>query len=125
MTYRLTVKDGFAAAHRIVGHGGKCESMHGHNFKVEMTISGNQLGEAGMLMDFGDLKKIFREITGELDHIDLNEHPAFDGVSPSSENIAAYILNRAQAVLENDNVRVDSVTVAESDNAMATVENSD
>ena len=122
MTYRLTVKDGFAAAHRIVGHGGKCESMHGHNFKVEMTISGNQLGEAGMLMDFGDLKKILREITGELDHIDLNEHPAFDGVSPSSENIARFIAGRARKQLDGAVVKIDSVTVAESETAIATYE---
>jgi len=122
MTYRLTVKDGFAAAHRIVGHGGKCESMHGHNFKVQMVVSGSQLGEAGMLMDFGDLKKILREITGELDHIDLNEHPVFEGDSPSSENIAAFIFNRAQAKLDGGNVQVDSVTVAESETASATYE---
>ena len=122
MIYRLTVKDGFAAAHRIVGSGGKCESMHGHNFKVVIAVSGSQLGEAGMLMDFGDLKKVLREITGELDHSDLNEHPAFKEASPSSENIAAFIFNRAQAKLDGSNVQVDSVTVAESETASATYE---
>jgi 6-pyruvoyltetrahydropterin/6-carboxytetrahydropterin synthase len=122
MTYRLTVREGFAAAHRIVGSGGKCESMHGHNFRVEMTISGTRLGDAGMLMDFGVLKKVIREITGELDHIDLNEHPAFVGKSPSSENIAAFIAERAAAQLDGDVVKVDSVTVWESETASATYE---
>jgi len=122
MIYRLTVKDGFSAAHRIDGSGGKCESIHGHNFKVGMTVSGTQLGVAGMLMDFGDLKKVIREITGELDHIDLNEHPAFAGKSPSSENIAAFIFNRAQDMLSGDIVKVDSVTVWESETASANVE---
>jgi 6-pyruvoyltetrahydropterin/6-carboxytetrahydropterin synthase len=122
MIYRLTVKDGFAAAHRIVGSGGKCESMHGHNFKVVMAVSGNQLGAAGMLMDFGDLKKVLRDITGELDHIDLNEHPAFEGNSPSSENIAAFIAEKAAAQLDGDVVKVDSVTVWESETASATFE---
>ena len=122
MTYRLTVRDGFSAAHRIVGSGGKCESIHGHNFEVAMTVSGNSLGEAGMLMDFGHLKKMLREITGDLDHIDLNDHPAFTGSSPSSENIARYIWGKADAALGGTGVRVDSVTVAESETASATYE---
>jgi 6-pyruvoyltetrahydropterin/6-carboxytetrahydropterin synthase len=122
MTYRLTVRDGFAAAHRIVGSGGKCESMHGHNFTVAMTVSGSELGEAGMLMDFGELKKVLKEITGELDHIDLNDHPAFTGSSPSSENIARYVWGKADAALGGTGVRVDSVTVAESETASATYE---
>ncbi|MDF1536881.1 MAG: 6-carboxytetrahydropterin synthase QueD [bacterium] len=122
MIYRLTVRGGFAAAHRIVGSGGKCESMHGHNFDVTLTVSGSRLGEAGILMDFGDLKKTLREITGELDHTDLNEHPVFSGSSPSSENIARYIWERAGERLTGRGVAVDSVTVAESDSASATYE---
>ena len=122
MTYRLTVKDGFAAAHRLTGSGGKCESLHGHNFRVTIEVQGDQLDGTGMLIDFGDLKKILREILNELDHSDLNEHPVFAASSPSSENIARYICERVGESIKRDTVTVASVTVHESDAASARYE---
>ena len=122
MTYRLSIKDGFAAAHRLVGSGGKCESLHGHNFRVILEVSGDQLDETGMLMDFGDLKGILRAVLAELDHSDLNEHPAFSDSSPSSENIARFIWSKVNDVIESDTVTVVSVTVNESETASAKYE---
>ena len=120
MPYRLVVKNGFAAAHRIVGSGGRCENMHGHNFKVELTVGGDRLDGAGMLMDFGDLKAILGEVVGDLDHRDLNDHPAFEGRSPSSENLAEHIYREAERRHSGSGVGVISVTVSESDTASAT-----
>jgi 6-pyruvoyltetrahydropterin/6-carboxytetrahydropterin synthase len=122
MTYRLSIHDGFAAAHRLVGSGGKCESLHGHNFRVTLEVTGDHLDETGMLMDFGDLKRILRAVLTELDHTDLNEHPAFSGSSPSSENIARFIWGKTKDAIDRDNVTVASVIVSESDNASARYE---
>lgn len=122
MKYRLTVKDGFAAAHRIVGSGTRCEELHGHNFKVEVTVGGGELGPGGMLVDFGILKGLLREVLEDLDHSDLNNNPIFDETSPSSENIARYVYGRLRQELTVDGVSVLSVLVRESDNAAALYE---
>ena len=122
MTYRLSVKDGFAAAHRLTGSGGKCESLHGHNFRVTLEVKGDHLGGSGMLMDFGELKKILRTVLEELDHTDLNEHPAFRSSGPSSENIARFIWGEVHRRIGPDEVRTASVTVEESETAAAKYE---
>ena len=119
MTYRLTIKDGFAAAHRLAGSGGKCESLHGHNFGVTLEVAGDRLYETGMLIDFGDLKKILKVVLAQLDHSDLNEHPAFSRSSPSSENIARFIWNEVNDAIDLNTVTVVSVTVNESETASA------
>jgi 6-pyruvoyltetrahydropterin/6-carboxytetrahydropterin synthase len=125
MSYRLSIQDGFAAAHRITGSGGKCESLHGHNFRVTLEVKGDQLDETGMLVDFGVLKKILQAVLAELDHTDLNEHEAFSGSSPSSENIARFIWGKVNDAIDLDTVTVASVTVNESDTASARYEPGD
>ena len=120
MTWRLSVSGGFSAAHRLVGSGGKCESMHGHNFRVVLTVEGKRLDGSGMVVDFGVLKKVLNSVLGGLDHTDLNENSAFSGDSPSSENIARYICREAAKELPFPHVQVRSVTVSESDTASAT-----
>ncbi len=120
MRYTLTVHGGFSAAHRLFGSGGKCEGIHGHNFKVQLTVGGDELGESGMLIDFTVLKAALSEILEELDHTDLNEHAAFKGSSPSSENIARYIWNSTTEKIKDGTVSVLSVTVNESETASAT-----
>lgn len=122
VSYLLNVRDVFSAAHRLVGSGGRCETVHGHNFQVTLEVKGQNLNQAGMLVDFGDLKKTLRSTLAELDHSDLNEHPAFSGSSPSSENIARFIWGRVNEVLGSLNVKVASVTVSESDTASARFE---
>ena len=122
MIYRLTIKDGFAAAHRLAGSGGKCESLHGHNFGVTLDVAGDHLDESGMLMDFGDLKKILKTVLAQLDHSDLNEHPEFSRSSPSSENIARFIWHKVNEAIELETVTVVSVTVKESETASAKYE---
>lgn len=122
MTYRLSVHDGFSAAHRLAGSGGKCESLHGHNFRVTLEVVGDHLDETGMLMDFGELKKVLRIILAELDHSDLNEHHAFKGSGPSSENIARFIFGKVKDAIGFNMVKVASVTVNESETASARYE---
>ena len=122
MNYRLTIKDGFAAAHRLAGSGGKCESLHGHNFGVTLEVAGDHLDETGMLMDFGDLKKVLKTVLAQLDHTDLNVHHDFSRSSPSSENSARFIWHKVREAINLDTVTVVSVTVSESETASAKYE---
>jgi 6-pyruvoyltetrahydropterin/6-carboxytetrahydropterin synthase len=119
--YELKVETDFAAAHRLTMVGEKCENLHGHNWKVEVVVSGNALDNGGVLMDFGIIKKHVREIVGTLDHKYLNELAFFDDATPpSSENIARYIATELQTRIDNPDVRVDRVSAWESKNACAT-----
>lgn len=120
--FELKVKTHFAAAHKLAMVGEKCENLHGHNWDVEVYVAGEQLNEAGVLVDFGEIKRAVRKIMKELDHKYLNELEAFAHVQPSSEQIAVYIANQLKpCVAEFDPpVRVSRVSAWESANACAT-----
>jgi len=118
--FRLKVTTHFAAAHQLKMVADKCENMHGHNWKIEVTISGNHLNDAGVLMDFGDLKRHVSGIMDTLDHKFLNELDFFRDGNPSSENIAMYIAETLQPRIRDDGVQVDRVTAWESEDACAT-----
>ncbi len=118
--YELKVITHFSAAHRLENFYGKCEALHGHNWKVEVYLLGSRLDEAGLLRDFGELKARTNEILQEIDHKYLNELPAFSQQNPSSENLARYLFERLAAVLDGDAVKVSKVSVWESDTSCAT-----
>lgn len=117
--YRLTIKTGFAAAHNLINYQGDCENLHGHNWKVEVKIVAKELDQAGLAIDFKILKKETNKLLEELDHKYVNQHQFFQGISPSSENIARYLYQQLSLRLNNDNIKVDSIGVWESDNARA------
>ena len=100
--------------------GGKCEALHGHNWKIEVYVTGNKLGEDGLLIDFALIKKETEKALNVLDHKFLNELEPFKSVNPSSENIARHIYESLSKNLKNENVRVSKVTAWESDTACAT-----
>ncbi|MEI6212842.1 MAG: 6-carboxytetrahydropterin synthase QueD [Desulfuromonadales bacterium] len=117
--YMLTIKTSFAAAHNLVNYQGDCENLHGHNWKVEVTVTAKTLDKSGLGIDFKVLKREAGIVINELDHKYLNDNPAFKELSPSSENISRYLYEKISERLNNDNIKVDSVTVWESDNASA------
>jgi len=117
--YRLTIHTHFAAAHNLINYQGDCENLHGHNWKVEVTVSARQLDKAGLGIDFKILKAETKRMLDRLDHKYLNELPFFQGVSPSSENIARFLFEELGGIFNNDNIRVDRVNVWESDYACA------
>jgi 6-pyruvoyltetrahydropterin/6-carboxytetrahydropterin synthase len=117
--YELKIVTNFSAAHRLENFYGKCESLHGHNWKVEVFIQGDRLDEAGLVRDFGVVKAKAREVLAEFDHQYLNELPAFSQQNPSSENMARYLFGRLGAVLNDGGVRVSRVSVWESDTSCA------
>ena len=117
--YRLTILTGFAAAHNLINYQGDCENLHGHNWKVEVTIVAEELDEAGLAIDFKVLKKESKAVLEQLDHKYVNEHPFFLNISPSSENMARFLFEELSARLNKNGVTVQRIAVWESDNACA------
>jgi 6-pyruvoyltetrahydropterin/6-carboxytetrahydropterin synthase len=111
--FEICVEHTFAAAHALRNYYGKCENLHGHNYRVQVGMEGADLDENGLLFDFTKLKKELRETSGYLDHQNLNELPPFDVVNPSAENIARFICEDIQKRL--DSARVAYVRVWETD----------
>jgi 6-pyruvoyltetrahydropterin/6-carboxytetrahydropterin synthase len=117
--YEVKIITQFSAAHRLENFYGKCEALHGHNWKVEVILAGEHLDGAGLLRDFGQVKARTRELLEELDHKYLNDLPAFQNQNPSSENLARHLFQRLAAVLNQDGVKVRRVNVWESDTSCA------
>jgi 6-pyruvoyltetrahydropterin/6-carboxytetrahydropterin synthase len=117
--YELKIITDFSAAHRLENFYGKCESLHGHNWKVEVFLLGDRLDDAGLVRDFGVVKGKTKEVLAELDHTYLNDLPAFARQNPSSENLARYLFERLGAALNGDGVRVSRVSIWESDTSCA------
>lgn len=116
----VTVRSHFAAAHHLRHLHGKCEALHGHNWKVEVSISSKRVGPGGIVLDFGILKQHLEAILRKLDHTDLNSLPYFARREPSSENIAKYVYDQFKRALRKETVTVLSVTAWESETSSAT-----
>ena len=119
--FELRVVTRFAAAHRLTMVGAKCENLHGHNWKIEVYVQGQDLDQGGVLVDFGIVKHHVRSLMETLDHKFLNDLEYFqDGTPPSSENIALYVADRLAQRLDIPGIRVSRVTAWESEDASAT-----
>lgn len=116
--YRLNVFDYFSSAHQLKGYQGRCEAVHGHNWKVEAEVEGDVIDDIGLLMDFKHLKSILKDVIDRLDHVMLNDLKEFRNVNPSSELIAKHVYRQMKDMLPAS-VRLFSVTVWESENAKA------
>ena len=117
--YELKIITEFSAAHNLRNFRGKCEALHGHNWKVEVVLSGKNLDDSGVVLDFAEVKAATSEIMSEIDHRYLNDLPFFMENNPSSENIARYIFHRLQEKIDNDRVRIRRATAWESQDACA------
>jgi 6-pyruvoyltetrahydropterin/6-carboxytetrahydropterin synthase len=122
--FELKVITRFAAAHQLKMVAAKCENLHGHNWKIEICVAGESLNDAGVLIDFGELKTHVAEIMVKLDHSFLNDLEFFNHGNPSSENIALYIAESLQKKIRENNadgsIKVTRVTAWESEDACAT-----
>ncbi|MFP3999705.1 MAG: 6-carboxytetrahydropterin synthase QueD [Desulfosalsimonas sp.] len=118
--YELRVVTRFAAAHQLKMVTEKCENLHGHNWKVELCVAGENLQDSGVLIDFGIIKQRLGEIIESLDHRFLNELPAFNTSNPSSEIIARHIADGfSERITHDEKIFVSRVRVWESDDACA------
>jgi 6-pyruvoyltetrahydropterin/6-carboxytetrahydropterin synthase len=99
---------------------GQCEGLHGHNWKIEVSVTSRQLGKEGVALDFGILKQEVAKVLTSLDHTFLNDLPYFSKKEPSSENIARYIFDRLKPGIKRHAVTLKKVTAWESETASAT-----
>jgi len=118
--YEITVRSHFSGAHRLRFLHGKCEALHGHNWKVEVSVVSNRLSKEGVVIDFGVLKQKVEKVLKPLDHTYLNDLPYFSGVEPSSENIAKYVFAGLKRDLKGHPGTVKKVTAWESETSSAT-----
>lgn len=118
--YQMMVETEFSAAHRLRDYPGPCSRLHGHNFKVQVYLVGEELDNQEMLIDFRAVKQICAEALRQLDHGYLNDLPAFQDRNPTSENLAKFIFEEIKSALADPSspgyqrVRVDKVLVFES-----------
>jgi len=118
--FDLTIESQFSAAHQLRGYKGKCEALHGHNWRVQVTISSEKLDDLGMVLDFHELKSITGEVLASLDHTFLNDVFPFTEINPSSENMAKWIYESIRKKILKKNCTISSVTVWENETSSAT-----
>jgi len=112
--YQVSVEHHFDAAHFLRGYRGKCEALHGHRFRVVVTVKASGVDDIGLAYDFVELKRHLGGILSRFDHTCLNDVPPFDKINPSSENIASTIYNELQPKLAGAPVSLACVEVWES-----------
>ena len=118
--YELKVIGHFAAAHSLRNFYGKCEALHGHNWKVEVYVRSEELDQAELVMDFGVIKKHLADVLDQLDHKYLNDLDFFKKFNPSSENIARFIYEGLAPEINQGPTRISRVSAWESETACAT-----
>ena len=122
--YHARVEAEFAAAHFLSHYQGKCEKLHGHNYKVRLWVRGENLNNGGMLADFSILKRALKDVLAPLDHSNLNDMEVFLN-DPSAERIARFIFEKAEEILADqgfDGSFLWAVDVFETETSMARYE---
>jgi 6-pyruvoyltetrahydropterin/6-carboxytetrahydropterin synthase len=120
--FEVTVDAGFSSGHYLRNYRGKCENPHGHNYKVQVTLQGKELDEAGLLLDFKLLKQVLRPVVEYLDHQMINDLEPFTTINPSAENLAKYFFdetNKQLAGMTGGRVTVKNSTIFETDTSRA------
>ena len=99
----------FAAAHRILGHAGKCAYLHGHTYHLEVTVTAPELDALGMVIDFDDLKALVRKALLERwDHATLlsEQDPLVSAISAvqaeAPEKVVRFASNPTAEVLTRE-----------------------
>ena len=119
--FEVSVEHTFAAGHALRNYKGKCENVHGHNYRIQVVVRGEELDATGMLADFVELKRLLRDICEPMDHVFLNDMEPFAELNPSAENMARYVCERLQSGMKQENpVEVAEVKVWETDIQSAT-----
>jgi 6-pyruvoyltetrahydropterin/6-carboxytetrahydropterin synthase len=118
--FEVMIERNFSSAHQLRGYRGKCENLHGHNYRIEIYARGRELDNIGLLIDFVELKAAAAEVVQYLDHQNINELAPFDELQPSAENLAKYILERVNARVADDRVQIYKVRCFETPTSVAT-----
>jgi len=118
--FEVSIETSFSAAHRLNNYRGNCEALHGHNWKVQVTVETAALNEIGLGIDFRELKEKTRRVLSPFDHVLLNDLAPFKDINPSSEAIARYLFTELKREITVPPVRLKKVSVWESDNSWVT-----
>jgi 6-pyruvoyltetrahydropterin/6-carboxytetrahydropterin synthase len=120
--FEIAVEETFAAGHALRGYQGKCENVHGHNYKVRVVMTGEKLDQVGLVYDFVELKRNMEEVIRAIDHKFLNDLEPFTQLNPSAENIAKYFYDELtrRLVTSANGARLREVTIFETDTTTAT-----
>ena len=120
--FQVSVEETFSSGHALRGYRGKCENIHGHNYKVRVVLEGPSLDSIGLLYDFTHLKRVLREIISGVDHRFLNDQAPFDVTNPSAENLAKYFYEEISRQLNQatEGAKLARVTIWETDTTSAT-----
>jgi len=116
MAFEISITRQFAAAHQLRLDDGRLEELHGHNWKVRVTVGAPRLDPGGVVMDFHELERRVDAVIGRLHNRHLNDLPAFARTNPSAENVAAHV---AEAVVLPAGVELCSVEVWETETCRA------
>ena len=119
--FEVTIEETFSSGHALRNYRGKCENVHGHNYRCQVTLEGEQLDSIGLLVDFVEMKRVVHSVLDRLDHQWLNEFPPFDVLNPSAENMAKYFYEQLSAQLKElpPGARLTEAIVWETDTAHA------
>ena len=121
--FEVTVEQTFAAGHALREYKGKCENVHGHNYKVQITVEGERLNRIGLLVDFVELKRVVREVVDRLDHQFINDLEPFTVINPSAENMAKYFYDEVSKKMDGTNgetaTRISQIKIWETDTSIA------
>jgi 6-pyruvoyltetrahydropterin/6-carboxytetrahydropterin synthase len=121
--FEVTVEQTFSAGHALREYKGKCENVHGHNYRVQVTVEGQELNRIGLLVDFVELKRVVREVIGYLDHQFINDLEPFTRINPSAENMAKYfydeVSSRLAPSIDGTPARISHIKIWETDTSIA------
>jgi len=119
--FEVMIERNFSSAHQLRGYQGKCENLHGHNYKIEIYARGSELNNIGLLVDFVELKQAADEIVTYLDHKNLNElEPFVEEQNPSAENVARFVLEKIASKIDDHRVQIYKVKCWETPTSVAT-----
>jgi len=122
--FEVAVEKVFAAGHALRDYNGRCENIHGHNYRVRVLLQGDRLDATGLLVDFLEVEAVMKTVIGRFDHMFLNDVPPFDKLNPSAENMAQVFHEEISRGISGspreNNVRVSEVSVWETDEMRAT-----
>jgi 6-pyruvoyltetrahydropterin/6-carboxytetrahydropterin synthase len=116
MRFAITITRDFSASHRLRLYDGSLEPLHGHNWRVIVTVSAEKLDAIGVVMDFHELQRLLDAVISPMHNGHLNELPVFMLRNPSAENVALYV---SESLRLPDHVRLESVEVWETPDCRA------
>jgi len=118
--FEVMIERNFSSAHQLRGYKGKCENLHGHNYKIEIYARGNELNNIGLLVDFVELKQAADDLVAYVDHQNLNElEPFVEEQNPSAENVARFFLEKLASKINDGRVQIYKVRCFETPTSVA------